>query len=196
MGSWVLEEACRQIAEWQDQQTVDPGLQVSVNISARQFRHKDLVREVSRVLSQTGLAPACLILEVTESLVMDDVSSTLSVLRELKALGVELAIDDFGTGYSSLSYLKRFPADYLKIDRSFIADLSKESGDAVIVEATTRLSHALGLQVIAEGVETLEQLVHLRKMGCEAAQGYYFSKPLPAKEISQMLKDRFPLAQR
>ena len=194
LGNWVMQEACRQTAEWRDEHLIDSAIEISVNVSARQLWQKNFANEVCQVLSDTGLEPACLILEITESVVMDDVSSAMAIMQELRAMGVQIAIDDFGTGYSSLTYLKRLPADYLKIDRSFIGGMGEEFGDTSIVEATIRLSHALGLKTIAEGVETREQLVRLRKMGCKMAQGFYFSKPLPNTEIPQILKNHLPLA--
>jgi EAL domain-containing protein (putative c-di-GMP-specific phosphodiesterase class I) len=187
IGRWVLEEACRQAGAWQEQHPSDPPLVICVNLSARQFQHTNLAKEVAEVLRETGLEQRHLELEITESTVMDDAQSTISTLRELRDLGVRLSIDDFGTGYSSLSYLKRFPIDFLKIDRSFVDGLSKDPEDAVIVSGIITLAHTLGMQVIAEGVESAEQLAQLRGLGCDLAQGNYFSEHLPAEAVSALL---------
>ena len=187
IGRWVLEEACRQARAWQEQHPSDPPLVMCVNLSARQFQHTNLAKEVAEVLRGTGLEQRYLELEITESTVMEDARSTIGTLRQLRNLGVRLAIDDFGTGYSSLSYLKRFPIDFLKIDRSFVDGLSKDPEDAVIVSGIITLAHTLGMQVIAEGVESAEQLAQLRGLGCDLAQGNYFSEPLPAEAASALL---------
>jgi diguanylate cyclase (GGDEF)-like protein len=187
IGRWVLEEACRQARAWQEQHLSDPPLVMCVNLSARQFQRSNLAQEVAEVLRETGLEQRCLELEITESVVMEDAQSTISTLRELKDLGVRLTIDDFGTGYSSLSYLKRFPIDFLKIDRSFVDGLTKEPEYVEIVSAIVTLAHTLGMQVIAEGVENAEQLAQLRGLGCDLAQGYYFSESLPAEAASAFL---------
>jgi diguanylate cyclase (GGDEF)-like protein/PAS domain S-box-containing protein len=186
IGAWVLQTACRQLKQWQDE-GLGP-LRVAVNLSARQFGQKDLVESVAETLVETGLDPACLEIELTESLVMTDVERAIGVLRNLKSLGVKLSIDDFGTGYSSLSYLKRFPIDVLKIDQSFVRDITVDAEDAAIAAAIISLAHSLKLQVIAEGVETEAQLTFLRRHGCDQMQGYYFSRPVPAVDLLQMLK--------
>jgi EAL domain-containing protein (putative c-di-GMP-specific phosphodiesterase class I) len=160
---------------------------MSVNLSSRQFQHPKLTQDVARILRETGLNPRCLCLEITESVVMGDAQGTITTLQELKDLGVQLAVDDFGTGYSSLSYLKRFPIDYLKIDRSFVEALRENPEDTAIVSGVITLAHTLGMHVIAEGVETAEQLAHLRGLRCDLAQGNYFSKPLPSKAASELL---------
>ncbi|QIN79146.1 PAS domain S-box protein [Rubrobacter marinus] len=193
MGRWVLEEACRQARAWQDLRPDGPPRVMSVNLSARQFEHPDLARDVARALRESGLEPGRLVLEITESVVMNDARSTVGTLGELKALGVRLAIDDFGTGYSSLSYLRRFPVDYLKVDRSFVDGIGEDPGDAVLVSGIVDLAHALGLNVVAEGVETQEQLALLRGMGCDLAQGYHFARPLPSEEASTLLARARPL---
>ncbi len=190
IGRFVLREACRQVVEWKDASPggfPSGGLAVGVNLSAKQFQQKDLVHDVSRVLEETGLPPGDLILEVSESVAMNDAPLTEKVMRELKSLGVRLSIDDFGTGYSSLSYLKRFPADYLKIDRSFVDGLGRDPEEAAIVSAMVNLSHDLDLKVVAEGIETTEQLDVLREMGCELGQGYHFSEPLDAAGAVSLL---------
>jgi EAL domain-containing protein (putative c-di-GMP-specific phosphodiesterase class I) len=156
---------------------------VSVNLSPRQFQQKNLVAQVARALREAGLAPAWLKLEITEGVIMQDVEATIKTLWQLKELGVQLAIDDFGTGYSSLSYLQRFPLDILKIDQSFVETLGVDSRGDTIVSAVIDLAHALGLRVVAEGVETAQQLQILRSLGCDLAQGFLFSRPLPAAQI-------------
>jgi diguanylate cyclase (GGDEF)-like protein/PAS domain S-box-containing protein len=177
MGEWILRQACLQVQQWRHD-----GIdfrQLSVNLSARQFRQRDLVEQVARVLQSTGLPPACLDLELTESLMLENVEEYIVRLQALKDLGVQLSVDDFGTGYSSLSYLKRFPVDRLKIDKSFVRDIVSDAGDAAIAQAVIRLGQILGMSVTAEGVESEEQLAFLRLHGCDEAQGYLFSPPLP-----------------
>jgi diguanylate cyclase (GGDEF)-like protein/PAS domain S-box-containing protein len=182
LGEWVLEEACRQVMRWSKADGAPP-LDIAVNISACQLSDPSLVDSVSRSLEQSGLDPERLCLEITESVLMDDVQSSVKALLDLKTLGVRLAIDDFGTGYSSLSYLRRFPVDLVKIDRAFIAGVGIDPAADAIVAAVTNLSHALGLTVIAEGVESEEQLVAIRALGCDRAQGFYWSSSLPADEF-------------
>jgi diguanylate cyclase (GGDEF)-like protein len=186
IGRWVLAEACRQAVIWQDQFTNAPA--VAVNLSARQFQHPGLVEEVAGALRATGLAPDRLELEITESAVMADADVTAATLRDLKNLGVCVAIDDFGTGYSSLSYLRRFPLDLLKIDQSFVSGLGSDVGDIAIVEAVIGLAHMLGLRVVAEGVETLEQATRLRELGCEFGQGHLFGRPGSPEAITVLME--------
>ncbi len=183
IGAWVLEEACHQLHDWHRKESAGPRGSVEVNLSARQIDDPRIVSTVEGILARTGLPPEQLTLEITESALMTDAASALGVLRALKEIGVLLAIDDFGTGYSSLSYLQHFPLDMLKVDRSFVQELGVTSEGAEIVGAVVKLAHALGLQVVAEGVETSEQLDVLRSLECDLAQGYLFSKPLPASEI-------------
>jgi diguanylate cyclase (GGDEF)-like protein len=192
LGRWVLTEACRQTREWQELYPSDSPWVVCVNLSGRQLRHPELVKDVGRALQETGLEPENLDLEITESVLIEDQLSNLTTLRELKRLGVKLIIDDFGTDYSSLSYLKRLPADFLKIDRSFIGGLGEDPKDEGIVSAVIDLARVLGMEEIAEGVETTEQAAYLRELGCRFAQGYLFSKPLPAEEIGALLATGFP----
>ncbi len=187
IGRWVLREACRQAREWQEQHPLKPSLEMCVNVSARQFEHRELVGEVAQTLEETALDPGTLVLEITESAVMEDAESNIVRLHELKDLGVRLAIDDFGTGYSSLSYLHRFPVDTLKIDRSFVDGLGEESEDTAIVRAVIALAHSLRLDVIAEGVETAEQVKRLQALGCRMGQGYLFSRPLPSEKVAAAL---------
>lgn len=190
IGRWVLEEACRQGQRWLAyRQHGEPPLLISVNLSARQFAQPDLVEQVQQALQGSGLPAAHLRLEITESAVMANAESAVRTLQALKELDVSLAIDDFGTGYSSLSYLHRFPVDTLKIDRSFVGALGKDKHATVIVSAVVALAHTLGLDVTAEGIETAEQLARLRAVGCDRAQGFYFSPPVPARAIEGVLRD-------
>ena len=190
LGKWVLEEACRQIRVWQDAYPGAVPLVMTVNLSARQFQQPDLCDQVVHAIAKTGIRPEHLCLEVTESVMMDDVEAATIMLRRLKDLGTCVAIDDFGTGYSSLSYLKRFPVDFVKIDKSFIDDLAEGAVDAEIVRAVIRLAAAIGMRAVAEGVETEEQLRRLRNMGCPLVQGYYLARPQPAQAIEALLQDR------
>jgi Amt family ammonium transporter len=180
LGRWVLIEACRQIAEWQKRFASLPALVIGVNVSARQLIDSRLVEDVRFALSESGLKPESLVLEVTESSIMGKADETLATLNRLKAMNVRLAIDDFGTGYSSLSYLQRLPFDALKIDRSFVCGLGDSNGSLDIVRAILDLAHSLRLRVIAEGVETEEQLRSLSQLGCDFIQGFLFSKPIGA----------------
>jgi EAL domain-containing protein (putative c-di-GMP-specific phosphodiesterase class I) len=185
IGQWVLREACRQVQAW-----LDSGFQavpVAVNISALEFRHKDFLDHVALILKETGLAPHYLELELTESILMHDAESSVSVLQSLKAMGVQLAIDDFGTGYSSLSYLKRFPIDTLKIDQSFVRDIVTDVDDATIVAAVIGMGKHLKQRVVAEGVETHEQLAFLRTRQCDEGQGFHFSPPVSAEDFARLL---------
>jgi len=186
IGAWVLRTACIQTKAWHDAGFAH--LRVAVNLSARQFTQHALAQSVADVLHATGLAPRYLELELTESMVMGDVDHAITILRNLKALGLHISIDDFGTGYSSLSYLRRFPIDVLKIDQSFVNDITHDADDAAIVISIISLAHSLRLTVIAEGVETLEQLAFLRDHGCEQAQGYYFSRPLEVEQFTRLLQ--------
>ena len=187
IGRWVLTEACRQARVWQLEFPSTPPLVMSVNLSAKQFQHPHLVQEISQALTESGLDPASLKLEITESVVMHDAPATLAKLKELKRLGVRLAIDDFGTGYSSLGYLKRFPVDTLKIDRSFVRGLSKGGNDNAIVRAVVTVAKSLNMDVTAEGVETDEQRVELKALGCDRGQGYLFARPADAEHVTPFL---------
>jgi diguanylate cyclase (GGDEF)-like protein/PAS domain S-box-containing protein len=182
IGDWVLREACRQNRAWQVQGL--PPVPIAVNLSALQFLQQNLPDKIHAILEETGLEPRYLELELTESTFMQDAEQTITMLQTLKAMGLQLAIDDFGTGYSSLSYLKRFPIDKLKIDQSFVRHLASDPDDAAIARTIINMGHSLRLEVIAEGVETAEQLVFLETEGCDHIQGYYFSKPLAADEFS------------
>ncbi|WP_238007891.1 EAL domain-containing protein [Dactylosporangium sp. AC04546] len=188
LGRWVLRQACGQLAAWSAEFPLARGIRVNVNLSARQFQHEGLVEEVDGILAETGVNPHQIVLEITESLLMQDTDSTIDTLGRLKALGVRLAIDDFGTGYSSLSYLKRFPVDILKIDRSFVDGIDTADGDATLAEAVVQLGRALQLQTVAEGIETNEQWSTLQDLGCEFGQGYLFARPGAAAEIATILE--------
>jgi diguanylate cyclase (GGDEF)-like protein len=180
IGEWVVNTACHQLKNWQDSGL--PILTISVNISIRQFYQPNLVPMIAQNLKESGIDPICLTIEITESMTMD-VEKAITILRDLKNLGVKISIDDFGTGYSSLSYLKKFPIDYLKIDRSFIRDIDKSKDDESIATAILLMGKTLGLNIIAEGVETSEQLGILRSHNCNEAQGYLFSKPISNDEL-------------
>lgn len=181
IGEWVLKTACHAAKKWQE--AGFPAISVAVNVSAIQFRREDFRGLVRKTLGETGLAPECLELELTESLLVSNADLTLTVLQQLKSMGVKLAIDDFGTGYSSLSYLRQFPVNKLKIDRSFIKSVTVNSDDAAIASAIISMAKSLNLKVIAEGVENEEQTNFLRSHGCDEVQGYYFGKPVTLEEM-------------
>ena len=192
LGRWVLQQACGQMALWKEQfQDAAPKV-ISVNLSARQFAQPDLVSQLAQILEETKLDPRQLKLEMTESLVMQNVATASAMLKEMKSLGVLLGIDDFGTGYSSLSYLSRFPIDTLKVDSSFVSRIGEDKENLEIVRTIITLAHNLKMDVIAEGVETAEQLSELRDLGCEYGQGYYFSRPVAAEEANHLIADLLP----
>jgi EAL domain-containing protein (putative c-di-GMP-specific phosphodiesterase class I) len=186
LGAWVLEAAVEQLAAWESQGL--RGLRMAINLSARQLRDNGLLPVIEAVLGRYGVRAEQIELEITESAAMENAERTAAILLQLRAMGVGLAIDDFGTGYSSLSYLKRLPVGTLKIDRSFVMDIERDENDAAICTATISLAHSLGLSVVAEGVETAAQLEYLKKLGCDLAQGYYFSKPMPAEECTAFIR--------
>jgi len=181
-----LQTACAQNKAWQDA-GMKPCV-VAVNVSPRQFRRDDLVETIKSVLEQTGLDPRWLEIEITENMVMHDGEQMVDMLRAIKRLGVQIAVDDFGTGYSSLSYLRRFPVDRLKVDRSFVQEMAKDADSAAIVRTIIALGHNLGLKVVAEGVESEEQIAFLADNGCDELQGYYFSKPISAWRFRKLLR--------
>jgi EAL domain-containing protein (putative c-di-GMP-specific phosphodiesterase class I) len=204
VGAWVLETACKQIAEWR--QAGIGEIPVSVNVSGRQFSQATLKRDVIRIIEENNVHPQLLEfelqteralrensidsdlleLELTESSLMTHARKTIGILKRLKMLGIRISVDDFGTGYSSLAYVKRFPIDVLKIDRSFVRDITTNPADAAITTAIIDMAHSLDVRVVAEGVETVEQLDFLRERGCDEIQGYYFARPLPASEIARL----------
>jgi len=188
LGRQVLAMACTQLAQWAAAPRT-AGWSVAVNVSAQQFRQADFVQEVLGVLRDCGADPRQLKLELTESLLLDQVDSAIARMHELRALGLGFSLDDFGTGFSSLSYLRRLPLEQLKIDRSFVVDLLTDANAASIARAVIHLAHSLGLSVVAEGVESEDVWSHLREQGCDAAQGYLFSRPVPADEIPQRLRE-------
>jgi diguanylate cyclase (GGDEF)-like protein len=188
VGAWVLSQACRQAKQWAD---AGAPMHISVNLSSRQFRADSLVDSVARALAASGLNPAMLELELTESLLIENVDHAMQVMQRLKALGVALSIDDFGTGYSSLGYLKCFPIDCLKIDRSFVRDLATSPKDAAIVDAIAALARSLGIGLVAEGVEDAEQAAYLRTRHCTELQGFLYSRPVPAEALQHSLFESY-----
>jgi EAL domain-containing protein (putative c-di-GMP-specific phosphodiesterase class I) len=194
IGQWVLAAACRQIRAWRDAGLVVP--RCAINLSARQFVTDALVDEVAQALAAHGLQADALEVEITESVLMSDPQRANHTLQALHALGVHIAIDDFGTGYSSLAYLKRFPAQTVKIDRSFVNGLPQDRDDAAITQAVIAMAHSLGLEVVAEGVETQAQLDFLRRLECDQAQGYFIGRPMPAEQLQQRLQRSFGAAAR
>ncbi len=191
IGRWVIQAACRQIRDWRDQGAHVPP--VAVNLSARQFASETLVGDIRAAMIDNGVSPADLEVELTESVLMADPERANEVLQQLHTMGVRISIDDFGTGYSSLSYLKRFPAQTVKIDRSFIRGLPSDADDLAITEAVIAMAHSLGLNVVAEGVETSEQLAALRMLGCDEAQGFLLGRPMPALELASRLQPSIPM---
>jgi EAL domain-containing protein (putative c-di-GMP-specific phosphodiesterase class I) len=186
IGQWVLETACTQLAGW-TREAATRDLRLSVNVSARQFRQPDFVNRVERALSDSGADPARLRLELTESLLLDNINDCIAKMQSLKSIGVSFALDDFGTGYSSLSYLRRLPLDELKIDGSFIRDITIDQSAAVIVQTIIGMANNLGLMVIAEGVETADQVAFLGRNGCTEYQGWFFGRPVPLPDFERAL---------
>lgn len=188
LGEWVLEEACRQAYAWQQAYPLYADIIISVNLSAKQFVQVNLIDNIQKILNNSKLSAACLKLEITESVVMDDFKLSIAMLSLLKNLGIKLGIDDFGTGYSSLSYLTQMPADTLKIDKSFVMSMQSPA-DLIIVETIITLAHSLNMNIIAEGIEEIAHALELRQLGCEYGQGYYFAKPLPWPQAEQLLAE-------
>ncbi len=184
IGDWVMNEACRQAKAWQDEGL--PPLRVAINLSAVQFRHKNLISNITGALESSGLDPKYLEVELTESLIMKDVETTIDTLSQLRELGIQISVDDFGTGYSSLSYLTRFPIQKIKLDQSFVRDMHKKDG-AAICRTIITLGQSLDMRVMAEGVEQVEQMEFLRSQGCHEVQGYYFSRPMPGGAIRRLI---------
>ena len=188
LGDWILRESCRQLREWrQSIPAAADRLSISVNLSPKQFAQPDLVERVTAVLSENGIAPDCLKLEITESHLMETSEAVTVMINRLRSLGIELSLDDFGTGYSSLSYLHRLPVNYLKVDRSFVSRMTESEENHEIVRTIIKLAQNLKMKVVAEGIETEEQLAQLKKLGCDHGQGYLFSKPLPAETASVLI---------
>jgi predicted signal transduction protein with EAL and GGDEF domain len=188
----LLREACQQLREWQSQFECDPPLTMSVNLAPRQFNQPELTDEIAATLRESGISPSTLNFEIMETIAMGDADRGLSILTGLKALGVRLSIDDFGTGYSSLSRLPRFPLDALKIDRSFIAQMSNDHESREIVRLIIMIAHSVGLKVVAEGTETRDQIGELKDLGCEMAQGYFYSQPVNAQVAFELLVNSDP----
>ena len=186
LGEWILNTACQQLRLWSE--NMEQPLNLAINLSALQFQQKDFVRTMKKIIDTHGIDPKNLELEITESMVMADVDKAIVIMKQLRDLGLKLAIDDFGTGYSSLSYLKKFPINTLKIDRSFVRDLTIDSKDAAMVKAIISMAKDLDLDVVAEGVETKEQSDFLRMNGCQYVQGFYFSKPLNVEEFEAYIE--------
>jgi len=186
IGAWVVREACRQARAWQDNGL--PSLRVAVNLSASQFRQGDLLSIIRDALHSAGLEARFLEVELTESVVMSDPEESIAILEQLSAMGVLVSVDDFGTGYSSMSYLRRLPIDKIKIDRGFIGEVMSRPDDASIVRAIVSLAHSLKLKVVAEGVESVEQLEFLKTLGCDQYQGFHFSPALPAAKFEALVR--------
>jgi diguanylate cyclase (GGDEF)-like protein len=197
IGQWVLETACAQLMAWQGN-PLTQDLNIAINVSARQFRQADFVEQIRSTLAKFDIPASKLKLELTESLVFDNIADSIKKMRELRAIGIQFAMDDFGTGYASLIYLKSLPLSQIKIDRSFVRDIAIDRDDEIIVQTIISMAHNLSLEVIAEGVETIEQLEFLRKNGCKAFQGHLFGKAISQKEFNQLISqsatsgDRFP----
>ncbi|HEX2568492.1 MAG TPA: EAL domain-containing protein [Polyangia bacterium] len=186
LGEWVLRTACTQALRWQER---GHPLRIGINISGRQFKQRNLVTTLGRILTQSGISPRLVDLEITESVMVNDIDSVVAVLKSVRALGVHISMDDFGTGYSSLSYLSRLPLDHLKVDQSFVRRVYERPQNASIVAAIIQMAHSIGLSVIAEGVESTEELDFLVRQGCDEIQGYLFSKPLPLKDFETLLAE-------
>lgn len=191
MGDWVLQTGCYQLKTWLD--AGFPSMRLGINVSPQQLQKNEFADLVMQILRECDLPPACLNLEITETVIMQDMHQALETLKKVRSVGVTISIDDFGTGFSSLSYLKDLPADHLKIDRSFVQNLPFSSNEAGIARHIIDMAHGLGLKVIAEGVENQDQLAFLREAGCDEIQGFLISRPLPAEEITDLLTQNKPL---
>jgi EAL domain-containing protein (putative c-di-GMP-specific phosphodiesterase class I) len=188
LGEWALHVACKESKAWEQARL--GSLPIAVNASSLQFRQRRFLQVIRRALENSGLDPQYLVLELTESTFMENIRDNIEMLHAIKEMSLRLSIDDFGTGYSSLSYLKRFPLDELKVDRSFVADIPADTDSVAIVSAIIAMAHSLGLHVVAEGVETERQLAFLREKGCDAYQGYFYSRPVPSEEFAVLLRSR------
>jgi EAL domain-containing protein (putative c-di-GMP-specific phosphodiesterase class I) len=187
IGRWVLGEACKRVRAWQQEHALAGRLRVSVNISARHFQHEGLVEDVSKALRASRLDPSCLVLEITESLLVHDAESVIARMHDLKNLGLKFAVDDFGTGYSSLSYLRRFPIDVLKVDKSFVDDVGESDKALALTRAIVQLGKSLNLDTVAEGIEKSEQVEGLRALGCRYGQGFLFARPVAPEDMDRLL---------
>ena len=183
IDSWVFQQACQQIAIWKTKFALSFPLKISINLSVKDLAKNNLIEEIDRIIAQTGITGECITLEITESMLIENITKTINILNTLKERKIQISIDDFGTGYSSLKYLHLLPADYLKIDYSFVSQMVEGNRNYQVVNTIITLSNQLGLAVVAEGIETAQQLHWLQQLGCELGQGYFFSKPLPASEI-------------
>ena len=192
LGHWILQEACLRLRAWQTSVPVSEDVWMSVNLSGVQLRQPDLVEQIEQTLHEAGLQGRHLALELTEGIAMENPDAVTTLFMRLRAMGVRISIDDFGTGYSSLAYLRQFPVDTLKIDRSFIQGVERDSDREAIVASTMAMAQRLGLHVIAEGVETSEQVSILRSLQCDCAQGYLFAEPLPSDAAADLLKNGLP----
>jgi diguanylate cyclase (GGDEF)-like protein/PAS domain S-box-containing protein len=192
IGRWVLREACRQAKAWQEQWPATPPLAIAVNLSARQLQYPGIVDEVSAALAAADLDPPSLVLEITETAIMEQLDAAITILIELRRLGVRLALDDFGTGYSSLSYLQRLPVDIIKLDRTFVSGVAGSTEDSALARGILTLGQTLGLETVAEGIETAEQLAALRELGCQLGQGYFFARPLGPAAVDALLERHHP----
>jgi EAL domain-containing protein (putative c-di-GMP-specific phosphodiesterase class I) len=190
VSEWVLREVCGQLIRWNQQYPDMIPLVISINLFSRQLLQTNFVRVVKQILKETGIDANNIMIDITESMIMDNTKIAARVLKQLKAMKIQLTIDDFGTGYSSLGYIRKFPADLLKIDRSFISRMNDDEESLGIVRTVITMARNMGLKVIAEGVETAEQLKQLRTLGCDYAQGFYFSQPLDSQEVEHMLKKK------
>jgi len=188
IGEWAFRKSCEQLRRWQTEYPQKSTLTMSINISGRQFAQNDMVARIEKMLIETGVDPTAIKLEITESVTMGDAERTIKLVTELKSLGMRISIDDFGTGYSSLSYLRRFPIDTLKIDRSFVSNLEKNSENGEIIRAIIGLARTLGMDVVAEGTETLEEVSYLNNLNCDFAQGYFFSRPVDSDQAQTFLR--------
>lgn len=190
MGEWIIEECISQVDRWNRSGLV--GLKIAINLSARQFQDSDLIPFISSMIKKYKVDPSQLEFEITESLSMSNIEGTLKTLTHMKNIGVSISIDDFGTGYSSLSYLKKFPVNIVKIDKSFVMDITSDEEDKIIVQTIISMAHSLGFRTVAEGVETLEHVKLLKEMECDQLQGYHFSKAVTKDEFENFLKDYTP----
>jgi EAL domain-containing protein (putative c-di-GMP-specific phosphodiesterase class I) len=187
---WVLSKACAQTVEWQNKFSDLPPLFISVNLSAKNIKHPNLLNNIKHILNETNLPPDTLHLEITEKVSTPDDENAISVLKQLRTMGIRISLDDFGTGYSALNYLARMPIDILKIDRSFIQMIGKNDDSQKVIEVIKTLANHLGLIVVAEGVEKIEQISYLKSIKCEYAQGFYYAKPLDSQSVAELLKSR------